>query len=131
MVVIALLLLRVEIAWLVLPLAAWAAALILRPNQPDGKRAVLFLVGSGLFLTLMVEVVVLRGDITRMNTVFKFYLQAWTMLSLAAAAGLVWLLPAMSAAVARRLAHRLADHAGGAGVRCSLIPTAGRNGQDP
>jgi YYY domain-containing protein len=93
--VAALLMLRVEIAWLVLPVAAWAAALILRPNQPDGKRAVLFLVGSGLFLTLMVEVVVLRGDITRMNTVFKFYLQAWTMLSLAAAAGLVWLLPAV------------------------------------
>jgi uncharacterized membrane protein len=32
---------------------------------------VLFLVGSGLFLTLLVEVVVLRGDITRMNTVFQ------------------------------------------------------------
>jgi uncharacterized membrane protein len=90
---VALLLLEVEIAWLVLPLAAWAAVLLLRPGQRDEKRAVLFLVGSGLFLTLLVEVVVLRGDITRMNTVFKFYLQAWTMLSLAAAAGLVWLLP--------------------------------------
>jgi YYY domain-containing protein len=93
--VVALLLLEVEIAWLVLPLAAWAAVLLLRPGQPDEKRAVLFLVGSGLFLTLLVEVVVLRGDITRMNTVFKFYLQAWTMLSLAAAAGLVWLLPSI------------------------------------
>jgi YYY domain-containing protein len=94
--VAALLMLRVEIAWLVLPMAAWAGALLLRSGQPDGKRAVLFLIGSGLFLTLMVEVVVLRGDITRMNTVFKFYLQAWTMLSLAAAAGLVWLLPTVA-----------------------------------
>jgi YYY domain-containing protein len=93
--VAAMLMVRVEIAWLVLPVAAWAAVLLLRRGQPDGKRAALFLIGSGLFLTLMVEVVVLRGDITRMNTVFKFYLQAWSMLSLAAAAGLAWLLPAV------------------------------------
>jgi YYY domain-containing protein len=90
----ALLFLRVEFAWLTLPVAALAAALLFRPGQPDAKRVVLFLTGSGLFLTVMVELVVLRGDITRMNTVFKFYLQAWTMLSLAAAASLVWLLPA-------------------------------------
>jgi hypothetical protein len=70
---------------------------------------VLFLTGSGLFLTMMVEVVVLRGDITRMNTVFKFYLQAWSMLSLAAAASLAWLLPAVHAIIGIGLAQRLAD----------------------
>ena len=37
----------------------------------------------GLALTLAVEVVVLRGDVDRMNTVFKFYLEAWTMFSIA------------------------------------------------
>jgi uncharacterized membrane protein len=44
----------------------------------------------GLSLTLIVEAVVLRGDIGRMNTVFKFYLEVWTLFSLAAAAGLFW-----------------------------------------
>jgi uncharacterized membrane protein len=87
----------IAIAWLALPLAAWAAVLILRPGQPDGKRIVLFMIGSGLFLTLLVEVVVLRGDIGRMNTVFKFYLQAWLLLAVSAAAGLAWLLPEMRA----------------------------------
>ena len=86
----------VSIAWLVLPAAVWAALLILRPGQPDAKRIVLFLIGSGMVLTLMVEIIVLRGDIGRMNTVFKFYLQVWTMFSISAAAALGWLWPALS-----------------------------------
>lgn len=85
--------LRVHIAWLVLPLGIWALILILRPGQPDPKRAVFFMIGTAAVLTLAVEVVVLVGDINRMNTVFKFYLQAWTLFSLSAAAGLFWLLP--------------------------------------
>lgn len=84
----------VHVAWLVLPAAAWAGVLILRPNQPDAKRIVLFLVGTSLVLTLMVELIVLHGDIGRMNTVFKFYLQVWTMLAVCAGAALSWLLPA-------------------------------------
>ena len=90
-VVVGLLLIGVEIAWVALPLAVWAAVLILRPGQQDVKRLVLFMVGSGLVLTLAVELVVLKGDIGRMNTVFKFYLQTWTLFSLSAGAGVVWL----------------------------------------
>jgi YYY domain-containing protein len=85
----------VHIAWFVVPLAAWAGLLLLRRDQPDAKRIVLFLVGSGLVLTLMVEVIVLRGDIGRMNTVFKFYLQVWTLFAISAAAALGWVIPAL------------------------------------
>jgi uncharacterized membrane protein len=87
--------LGVSIAWFVLPLAAWAGVLILRQDQPDAKRVVLFLIGSSLMLTLMVEVIVLRGDIGRMNTVFKFYLQVWTLLAVSAGAAVGWLVPAV------------------------------------
>ena len=91
-VMLALLLQGVRIAWLALPMAAWAGVLLLRPGQPDAKRFTLFLIGTGLVLTLVVEVFVLRGDIGRMNTVFKFYLQVWTLLAISAGAALGWLL---------------------------------------
>jgi YYY domain-containing protein len=93
---------KVGIAWFVLPLAAWAGVLLLRgapsggQDQLDAKRFVLFLVGTGLVLTLMVEAIVLVGDIGRMNTVFKFYLQVWTLFSISAAAAFAWMWPTFS-----------------------------------
>jgi uncharacterized membrane protein len=85
--------LKIQVGWLVLPLAAWAGLLILRPGMPDAKRMVLFWIGTALLVTLVVEVVVVRGDVGRMNTVFKFYLQAWVFFAVSAAAALGWLLP--------------------------------------
>ena len=52
-------------------------------------QAALF--GVALFATFIPEVVSLQGDIGRMNTVFKFYLQAWVLLSIAAAVAFGWL----------------------------------------
>jgi len=79
-----------QIALIVIPLGIWALILLLRPDLSIGKRIVLFFVGTGLVLTFVVEVVVLKGDLGRMNTVFKFYLQVWELFSLAAAAALAW-----------------------------------------
>ncbi|MCJ7825659.1 MAG: DUF2298 domain-containing protein [Anaerolineales bacterium] len=79
-----------QIALIVLPLGVWALILLLRPSLALGKRIALFLIGTGLVLTFVVEVVVLTGDIDRMNTVFKFYLQVWELFSLAAAAAFAW-----------------------------------------
>lgn len=83
----------VQIAWLVIGLGLWAAVLLLRPGLQDARRAVLFMFGTALVLTLFVELFRLQGDIGRMNTVFKFYLQAWTLLALGAGTALFWVLP--------------------------------------
>jgi uncharacterized membrane protein len=65
---------------------------MLRPHIGLPKQVVLTMFGVGLALTFMVEVVVLRGDIGRMNTVFKFYLQVWEMFAISAGAALIWTL---------------------------------------
>ncbi len=50
------------------------------------------MVGTGLLLTMVVEIIVMGGDIGRMNTVFKIYNQAWVMLGISAAAAFGFLL---------------------------------------
>jgi uncharacterized membrane protein len=80
------------VALIVIPACIWAALLFLRPDLAIEKRIVLLLVAVGLALTLAVEIVVLRGDISRMNTVFKFYLQVWLLFSVSAGAAFAWLL---------------------------------------
>ncbi len=83
-----------SVGWIALPIAAWAGVLMLRPNLPDAKRLVLLLIGTALLITIVVEVAVVRGDIGRANTIFKFYLQAWLMLAVSGGAALAWTLPA-------------------------------------
>lgn len=84
---------KVAVGWFVLTLLAWVLVLILRRNQPDSYRIILFMIGTALALTLAVEIVVLVGDIGRMNTVFKFYLQAWVLLAISSGVCFMWLLP--------------------------------------
>jgi YYY domain-containing protein len=84
----------------IIPLASLvlvlAGILFLWADLPLEKRAVLFMIGTGTALTVFVEVVVLQGDISRMNTVFKFYLQVWTLFALSSTACLAWIWGEMS-----------------------------------
>ena len=94
--------LRLADPWLFLMLSATIALVIflalriLSPGESDDRRPLssnlfaLIIIGTGLLLTFVVEFVYLRDTFgTRMNTIFKFYYQAWVLLGLASAYG-VW-----------------------------------------
>jgi uncharacterized membrane protein len=76
-----LLLLKVNVALIALPLCVLALFLIVTTDD-DVKRLAYFMIGTGLLLTIVVELVYLVGDIGRMNIVFKLYHQAWMLLTL-------------------------------------------------
>lgn len=90
------LLLSVTIALAVFLAMRILTALVEGAGEVDERRPssstlfVLIMIGTGLLLTFGVEFVYLRDVFgTRMNTIFKFYYQAWILLGLASAYG-VW-----------------------------------------
>ena len=92
----------VKIALIAVPLAALAFLAAIMPGT-SGQTRILWLLMSGAFmLTLFVELFTLRGDIGRMNTLFKFYIQAWLILGVASAVVVVW--------VFERLAEFIAEN---------------------
>jgi YYY domain-containing protein len=84
-----------QIAPIVLTLVVMAGLLGLRPGLPSARRILLILISSALGLTLFVEIFVLDGDVGRMNTVFKFYMQVWLILSVAGGVVLAAAWPAL------------------------------------
>jgi YYY domain-containing protein len=85
---VGLLFLGLTVFALVTPLVALAAWILLDKETAPVHRFLALVLLAALLLTLMVEVITLKGDIGRMNTVFKFYLQAWVFFAVADASGL-------------------------------------------
>jgi uncharacterized membrane protein len=75
-----------------------------------GRRLLVLLASLAFALTLAVEIAVLRGDVGRMNTVFKVYVQVWLLWGTCAGVLLAELLvprgadPSPASAILRRLA---------------------------
>ncbi|MEE4273376.1 MAG: DUF2298 domain-containing protein [Thermoanaerobaculales bacterium] len=85
-----LLMLGVRISLIVWPMIIAATLLLMRRELSAGRRFTLLTVGLGLSLTVIVELVTLKFDLGRMNTVFKFYYVTWALLAVSAAAALWW-----------------------------------------
>lgn len=77
------------------PVISWALLLFIKTDLGIEKRIVLIMLAMALALTIAVEIVVLQGDIARMNTVFKFYMQVWILMAVVAGAAAAWLWPAL------------------------------------
>jgi YYY domain-containing protein len=77
---------------MLLVLMAPALVILLRPDGSRRQKMVLGLLCLGLALGAFCELFAIKGDIGRMNTVFKFYLQVWILWAVAAGAVLprIW-----------------------------------------
>jgi YYY domain-containing protein len=72
------------LGWLTL-IASFGLVLLFRRKENGTGRLIALLILAGLGLTGGVEVLVVKGDIGRMNTVFRFYFQTWILWGIASA----------------------------------------------
>jgi YYY domain-containing protein len=75
-----------------IPLLTGALVLLWRVRNASPQLLLPIIWGAtALALTLLVELVVVQGDVGRMNTVFKFGIHTWTLFALSAAVAVPWL----------------------------------------
>jgi YYY domain-containing protein len=80
----------VPVSLVVLPILAGVALVFFMPDMPLNRRLLWLMVGLAMGIGIGVELIVVKGDIGRQNTVFKFYLQAWMLLSVTAGVSVAW-----------------------------------------
>ena len=80
---------KLPVLALLLPFFCMGFWLALRPDVSMHYKWVSLLLLAGLGLTLLSEVGYLKGDFGRMNTVFKFYMQAWVIVGIASTFSIV------------------------------------------
>ncbi len=101
---------RATVAFLLVPLAIVVAlafrAYAVRTPASGATLFLLWLIAVALGIGIGVDLFTLEGDIERMNTLFKFYFQAWALFAVAAACCLWWLLGDSFASARRLLALR-------------------------
>jgi YYY domain-containing protein len=81
----------VPVSWVVFPMSVAAGVALFIPGMPLNRRLLWLMVGLAMGIGIGVELIVVKGDIGRQNTVFKFYLQAWMLLSVAAGVSIAWI----------------------------------------
>ncbi len=98
------------LAVVMLAVVAWLAAREVARPKPDAhvRLFVLALLAMAFGLGGGVELFTLKDDITRMNTVFKFYLHAWLLFGIACAVMVWYLLAVMRPDLRAREAARAA-----------------------
>ncbi len=87
------------VAIVAVPVMLAALGLFIDQDRSREEIIVGVLVLAAMGLALLVEIAVLEGDMHRMNTIFKFYLQIWLLLVVAAGAGLAWFWPKIRSAI--------------------------------
>ena len=67
---------------------------LLRSNRIDrhDMAFVMILAGTAMAIVIAVDIIRVSGDIDRMNTVFKFYLQVWVLLAIVSSALIIKIL---------------------------------------
>jgi uncharacterized membrane protein len=92
-----------QLFWFFLGMLFLAGAVAWQRRHDPVRLFLAAMVALATLLSMAVELYTLEGDIGRMNTVFKFYLQIWVMLGLVAAVGAATLLVRMGGRTARPL----------------------------